>query len=82
VNLDKGLILDTSEKISEDAIKGSCAKIFFKRTLLIVLYGTTVGKLAFLEIDAATNQAICGIYKSEFIESYFLYYFLFLRKSK
>ncbi len=80
--LDKGLILDTDERISEEAIQDSSAKIFPKGTLLIALYGATVGKLAFLGIDAASNQAVCGIYKSGFIESNFLYHFLFFRKNK
>ncbi len=78
--LDKGLILDTEEKISEEAIKNSSAKIFPKGTLLIALYGATIGKLAFLGIDAATNQAICGIFKNEKIESKYLYHFLFYKK--
>src|SRR5665647_3409700 len=60
--LNKGLIKDTEEKISEEALKNSSAKIFPKGTLLIALYGATIGKLAFLGVDAATNQAICGIY--------------------
>ena len=63
--LDKGVITDTEEKISEEAVKNSSAKIFPKGTLLIALYGATIGKLAFLGVDAATNQAICGIYKNE-----------------
>jgi len=79
--LDKGLILDTEEKITEEAVKNSSAKIFPNGTLLIALYGATVGKLAFLGIDATTNQAVCGIYKSEAIESKLLYYFLQLEKS-
>lgn len=66
--LDKGLILDTEEKISEEAIKNSSAKIFPKGTLLIALYGATIGKLAFLGIDAASNQAVCGIFKNENID--------------
>jgi len=56
--LDKGLILDTEEKISDEALKNSSAKIFSKGTLLIALYGATIGKHAFLGIDAATNQAV------------------------
>jgi type I restriction enzyme S subunit len=80
--LNKGLILDTEEKITEEAIKDSSAKLFPKGTLLIALYGATVGKLAFLGIEAATNQAVCGIFKSEAINSNFLYYFLLLQKSK
>ena len=80
--LDRGLITDTEEKISEEAIKNSSAKVFPKGTLLIALYGATIGKLAFLGVDAATNQAICGIYKNENIDSHFLYNYLFYRKQK
>jgi type I restriction enzyme S subunit len=78
--LDRGLILDTEEKISEEAVKNSSAKVFPKGTLLIALYGATIGKLAFLGIDAATNQAVCGIYKNENIDSNYLFNFLFYKK--
>jgi len=78
--LDKGLILDTEEKISEEAIKNSSAKVFPKGTLLIALYGATIGKLAFLGVDAATNQAICGIFKNEDIQSNYLFHFLSYKK--
>ncbi|HZK67959.1 MAG TPA: restriction endonuclease subunit S [Paludibacter sp.] len=78
--LDRGLILDTEEKISEEAVKKSSAKVFPKGTLLIALYGATIGKLAFLGVDAATNQAVCGIYKNENIDSNYLYYYLFSKK--
>jgi type I restriction enzyme, S subunit len=78
--LDRGLILDTEEKISEEAVKNSSAKVFPKGTLLIALYGATIGKLAFLGVDAATNQAVCGIYKNENIDSNYLYHFLFSKK--
>ena len=78
--LDRGLILDTEEKISEEAIKNSSAKVFPRGTLLIALYGATIGKLAFLGVDAATNQAICGIFKNDKIDSSYLYHFLFYKK--
>jgi len=78
--LDKGIILDTEEKISEEALQNSSAKLFPKGTLLIALYGATIGKLAFLGIEAATNQAVCGIYKNENINSDFLFNFLFFKK--
>ena len=78
--LNKGLILDTEEKITQDAIENSSAKIFPKGTLLIALYGATIGKLAFLGIDAATNQAVCGIFKNENIDSNYLFHFLFYKK--
>jgi len=78
--LAKGIIYDTEEKISEEALKKSSAKIFPKGTLLIALYGATIGKLAFLGIDAASNQAVCGIYENDDIDSKYLYYFLFYNK--
>lgn len=80
--LDKGVILDTEEKITEEAIKNSSAKVFPKGTLLIALYGATIGKLAFLGVEAATNQAVCGIYENENIVSKYLYYFLLFNKPK
>ena len=80
--LDRGVITDTEEKISEEAIKNSSAKIFPNGTLLIALYGATIGKLAFLGVEAATNQAICGIYQNENIISTYLYNYLFHKKQK
>jgi len=80
--LDKGLITKTEEFISEEAVKKSSAKIFPKGTLLIALYGATIGKLGFLGVAAATNQAICGIFKNEVIELQFLKYYLFNKRNK
>ena len=80
--LDKGLILDTEEKITEEAVKNSSAKIFPKGTLLIALYGATIGKLAFLGVEASTNQAICGIYESNNLDSKYLYNYLLHKKQK
>ncbi|WP_178989030.1 restriction endonuclease subunit S [Winogradskyella schleiferi] len=79
--LDKGIIYDSEEHISEEAIKKSSAKIFPKGTLLFALYGATIGKMATLGVDAATNQAICGIYKSDVFNSEYLYNFLFSQKN-
>jgi type I restriction enzyme S subunit len=79
--LDRGVIYETEEKITDAAIKNSSAKVFPKGTLLIALYGATIGKLAFLGVDAATNQAICGIYQNKNLNSNYLYYFLSYKKS-
>ncbi|HLW07086.1 MAG TPA: restriction endonuclease subunit S, partial [Marinilabiliaceae bacterium] len=78
--LDRGVILDTEEHISEEAIKNSSAKIFPKGTLLFALYGATIGKMATLGVPAATNQAICAIYKNDILESKYLYNYLSFSK--
>lgn len=69
-------ILDTEEKISKEAIENSSAKLFPKGTLLVALYGANVGKLAFLGIEASTNQAICGVFEEPYYDHKFLYYYL------
>lgn len=80
--LEKGIIYDTEEKITKDAIKDSSAKVFPKGTLLIALYGATIGKMAFLGVDAATNQAVCGIFKNDNADLKYLYYFLLFKRPK
>jgi type I restriction enzyme, S subunit len=58
--LGQGVIVDTEEKITQLALKNSSAKIFPKGSVAIAMYGATIGKVAKLGIDAATNQA-CGV---------------------
>jgi type I restriction enzyme S subunit len=59
--IDFNKITETDEKITEEGLKNSSAKIFPKGTLLMAMYGQgkTRGKISILGIDAATNQA-CG----------------------
>lgn len=56
-----GRVRTTEETITQLGLGESSAKIFERGTLLIALYGATVGKLGILDIDAATNQAVCAI---------------------
>jgi type I restriction enzyme S subunit len=80
--LSKGVITKTEEYITEEAVKNSSAKIFPTGTLLIALYGATIGKLGFLGVDAATNQAVCGIFKNDILHLDYLYFFLYHNKNK
>ena len=54
------VIFETEEKITEDGLRNSAAKLFPKGTLLVAMYGATVGKTGILGIDATTNQAVCS----------------------
>ena len=78
--LDKGVITDSEVKITQAGLDNSSAKIFPKGTLLIAMYGATIGKLAYLGIDAATNQAICAMFKNDTILLEYLYYFLLFQR--
>lgn len=78
--LENNIITKTEECITPVGLENSSAKVFPKGTLLIALYGATIGKLAFLGIDAATNQAICGLFKNNVVSLKYLYYFLLLNR--
>ncbi len=69
-------VYETQEKISQTGLDASSAKLFPKGTLCVALYGATVGKLGILGIDAATNQAVCGIFLPPEIDTRFAYRFL------
>ncbi len=79
--LENGAIRDTEIKITQAGLDASSAKIFPKGTLLIALYGATIGKLAYLDIDACTNQAVCGIFANDKVSLKFLYFFLLFHRS-
>lgn len=71
------ILLETEEKITNQALEESSAKMIAKGSILIAMYGATVGKTAILGIDATTNQAICSIQPDEKIaESKFVWYCL------
>lgn len=74
--LGDSVVYETQETISEMGLKNSSAKLFPKGTLCVALYGATVGKLGILGIDAATNQAVCGIFLPDEIDTGFAYRFL------
>lgn len=82
--LNDTLIYDSEEKITELGLKNSSAKIFPKGTLLIALYGATVGKTGILSIEASTNQAVCAILPAfpNTFDSKFLQYCLILLREK
>jgi type I restriction enzyme S subunit len=69
-------IRDAGERITEEAIQRSSAKIFPKGAVGIAMYGATIGKLSIWGIDASTNQACAVGVVSEALNNEFLYYFL------
>ena len=80
-NLNDGLVYEIDESISAEGLASSSAKIFPAGTLLIAMYGATVGRLGILGREAATNQAVCGIQPNKDIDRDFLFHCL-LHKRK
>ena len=63
LDLNDGLVYDSSEKITELALASSACSIMPKGTVCVAMYGGagTIGKCGLLMSDCATNQAICSI---------------------
>lgn len=75
--------LFTSEEFITDAgLRNSSAKLFPKNTVLIAMYGATIGACSILKIDAATNQACAALLPNENIDVDYLYYYLLSIKSQ
>ena len=79
--LTDGLVSQVSEFITEEAVANSSAKLFPLGTLLIAMYGATVGKLGVLAKPAATNQAVCAIFPPTELDSKFLFWFLRFKRN-
>ncbi len=71
-----GVVYATEETITDQGLASSSAKIFPKGTVCIALYGATVGRLGILGTNAATNQAVCGIFPTPDLDPRYLYRFL------
>ena len=69
------VLYGSEERISDEAVSSSSAKVFPKGSAAIAMYGATIGKTSIFGIDAATNQA-CAVGFPEAISAEFLYYFL------
>lgn len=75
--LNDGLIEGTEEAITEEGLHNSSARIYPKGTLVIALYGATVGKTGILTIEAASNQAVCAVIpKTSDLNNIYLFWFL------
>jgi type I restriction enzyme S subunit len=78
--LRNNLIIEPLVRITEVGLKNSSAKIFPANTVLLAMYGNTIGETALLRIAASTNQACCAFLSQEY-ESYFIYQYLMRNKS-
>jgi type I restriction enzyme M protein len=72
----QGLISQATQFITESGVKNSSTKRFPVETILVAMYGATVGQVGILGIEATTNQAVCGIFPDPKYVPKFLYYFL------
>jgi type I restriction enzyme S subunit len=64
------------EFITEEALKNSSAKLFPEKTVLLAMYGATIGACSILPFEAATNQACAALLPSKNCDEIYLFYYL------
>ncbi|MBU8900840.1 restriction endonuclease subunit S [Corallococcus sp. M34] len=80
--LQDGVIKATEENITEEALGASAAKVFPERTLLVAMYGATIGKVGILGTRAATNQACAALVAEGLTTDLIPFVFYYLRSRR
>lgn len=73
-DLNDGLINDTSKKITKLAISQCNLKFYPIDSIVIAMYGATIGKVGILGIKTATNQACCVLPANKNMNFKFAFY--------
>ena len=71
--INKPRIIKESEFITQLGLKKSSTKLMPKRTTVIAITGSTLGKVSLLEISACANQSIIGIYDENGLYNNYIY---------
>lgn len=82
-DLNSGLVKTTKTTITEQGLDESAAKLFPEGTVIFAMYGGALGQNGRLGMEAAMNQACCGIVTDETeMDSYLLHQQLIHRKQQ
>ena len=75
-------LYEVEDFITEEGLNNSSAKMYEEDTVLIAMYGATIGATSILKMKACTNQACAAFRKNEQVIPEYLYYFLQSQKEK
>ena len=78
------VICDTEERITDDGVENSSAKMVPANTILVAMYGQgkTRGMTGYLAVECTTNQACACILPSEGINQKYLWQYMMLSYDK
>jgi type I restriction enzyme S subunit len=79
-DLNDGDIYSVPEYITEKALRETSVQLNPVGSILIAMYGATIGKVGVLQIPATTNQACCACSVFNGIDNRYLFFFLLSQK--
>ena len=80
-DLTDSYITDIPEGISQVALEKTSVRLNESGSVLMAMYGATIGKLGILTYPATTNQACCACKPIYGVETLFLFYFLMSQRT-
>ncbi len=70
-------IFDSTKHVTSEALRDySALTLFLPGTVLVAMYGATVGRIGILRVAAATNQACCAIWGDGELDQDFMFWWL------
>ena len=81
-DLTDGYIYDIPETITDKALDETSVKLNPSGSVLIAMYGATIGKVGILTCPATTNQACCACVGYNAVTQKYLFYFLLSHKEE
>ena len=80
-DLNNDYLLDVNKTVSTFAVEDNSAlKIYPKYSLVIAMYGATIGKIGITTFDACVNQACCVLAGSDYFTLRYIYYWFIANK--
>lgn len=80
-DLNDGVIEFIPNKITETALKQTSVKLNPENSVLMAMYGATIGKVGILSFPATTNQACCACQPFHGVDKWYLLYFLISQRT-
>ena len=81
-DLTDGYIYEIPETITDKALEETSVKLNPTGSVLIAMYGATIGKIGILTFPATTNQACCACVDYKAVTQKYLFYFLLSYKEE
>jgi type I restriction enzyme S subunit len=79
-DLNDGYVSDIPETITRLALEKNSVRLNPVGSVLMAMYGATIGKLGILQIESTTNQACCACIPYDGMWNRYLFYFLMARR--
>lgn len=73
-DLNDSLVVSTSKYVTPKAVKECHLTLYPQGSVVVAMYGATIGKIGLLNIDCCTNQACCVLGNSQLLTNRYTYY--------